>query len=56
MIPLAPFQKFQKLAKLFATQGAHSCTRCYIIFQDFSLITGVIDNGRQQWPTLLACD
>jgi hypothetical protein len=48
MIPLAPFKKVQKLAKLFAIQGAQSCTRCYTIFQDLSLITGVIDTGRQQ--------
>ncbi len=35
MIPLAPFKIVQKLAQPFATQGAHSCTRCYIIFSRF---------------------
>ncbi len=53
MIPVAPLKIFQKFSKLFATQGAHSCTRCYIIFQDFhwslASSTPVVNNDQHYW-------
>jgi hypothetical protein len=61
MIPLAPFSKFSKICEAVCysrcTQS-HSCTRCYIIFQDFHwwLASSTFNIGRQQWPTLVACD